>query len=117
MSWEEKEYYPEFIASCSLPDSIEPSHLHSSLFSAAETDRAGERRTVRTLVSNKAAAASQPSQPGVGALTFTHTVLFHLRLSATTEDASSLTVKYRNFEGAELRANLVAGEEIQVPRY
>jgi hypothetical protein len=63
-------------------------------------------------VSNKA-AASQPSQPG--ALTFTHTVLFHLRLSATTDDASSLTVKYRNFEGAELRANLAAGEEIQVP--
>ena len=81
------------------------------MFSAAETDRAGERRTVRTLVSNKA-AASQPSQPG--ALTFTHTVLFHLRLSAA-EDASSLTVKYRNFEGAELRANLAAGEEIQVP--
>jgi hypothetical protein len=64
-------------------------------------------------VSNKAAAASQPSQPG--ALTFTHTVLFHLRLSATTDDASSLTVKYRNFEGAELRANLATGEEIQVP--
>jgi hypothetical protein len=63
-------------------------------------------------VSNKAAAASQPSQPG--ALTFTHTVLFHLRLSAA-DDASSLTVKYRNFEGAELRANLAAGEEIQVP--
>jgi hypothetical protein len=71
--------------------------------SAAETDRRSER-PVRTLVSSGRAAPPP--------LSFSHTILFHLHLSAADQPAP--LVKYRNFEGAELKADLSAGEKIEV---
>jgi hypothetical protein len=67
--------------------------------------------------------ANQPQHQAVAAsggpqsFTFSQAVLFHLRISAVeTGSGPPPIVKYRNFEGAELQADLASGEEIQVDK-
>ena len=71
---------------------------------------------MRTLVSNTSTTTTNGSgqQARHLPLTFSHTILFHLHLSAATDGGRAPVIKYRNFEGAELRADLSAGETIQV---